>query len=81
MQLSWTAGSNATRLGLACKYEPDDATKIRAKINNSMQIGLSYQHEIRDGVQLTLSSLLEGKNFNAGGHKLGLGLDLEADSH
>ncbi len=30
------------------------------------------------GVTLTLSSLVEGKSFNAGGHKLGLGLDLTA---
>ena len=30
------------------------------------------------GVKLTLSSLIEGKNFNQGGHKIGLGLDVEA---
>lgn len=30
------------------------------------------------GIKLTLSALLDGKNINAGGHKLGLGLELEA---
>ncbi|KAL7983034.1 hypothetical protein Chor_013685, partial [Crotalus horridus] len=30
------------------------------------------------GVKLTLSALVDGKNINAGGHKLGLGLELEA---
>ena len=30
------------------------------------------------GMTLTLSTLLEGKNFNQGGHKLGLGVDFEA---
>lgn len=30
------------------------------------------------GVKLTMSALIDGKNINAGGHKLGLGLDLEA---
>lgn len=30
------------------------------------------------GVKLTLSGLVDGKNINAGGHKLGLGLELEA---
>jgi len=78
VQLSWTAGSNATRFGLAAKYTPDRDTTIRSKINNSGQIGLSYQQKIRDGVTLTLSSMIEAKNFNAGGHKVGLGLDLEA---
>ena len=32
----------------------------------------------RAGVKLTLSLLVDGKNINAGGHKLGLGLELEA---
>ncbi len=49
VQLSWTAGSNATRFGLSTKYTPDKDTTIRAKINNSSQIGLSYQQVIRDG--------------------------------
>lgn len=30
------------------------------------------------GMKLTLSALVDGKNINAGGHKLGLGLELEA---
>ncbi len=30
------------------------------------------------GVKLTLSALIDGKSLNQGGHKLGLGLDLEA---
>ena len=50
---------------------------MRAKINNSSQIGLGYQQKIRDGVTLTLSTLIDGKNFNQGGHKVGLSLELE----
>ena len=49
VQLSWTAGSNATRFGLGAKYTPDKDTTIRAKVNNSSQIGLSYQQKVRDG--------------------------------
>jgi len=78
VQLSWTAGSNATRFGLAAKYTPDKESTFRAKINNSSQIGLAYQQKLKDGVSLSLSSLIEGKSFNQGGHKVGLGLDLEA---
>lgn len=29
------------------------------------------------GVTLTLSAALDGQNFNAGGHKVGLALELE----
>jgi hypothetical protein len=30
------------------------------------------------GVKLTLSALIDAKNFNAGGHKVGMGFELEA---
>ena len=30
------------------------------------------------GITLTLSALVEGKNFNQGGHKIGIGVDLSA---
>lgn len=78
VQLNWTAGSNATKFGLAAKYTLDSDTSVRAKVNNASQIGLSYQQKVRNGVTFTLSSLIEGKNFNQGGHKVGLGFDFEA---
>lgn len=78
VNLSWTNGSNATRFGLSGKYILDNDASLNAKINNSSQLGLGYSQKLRDGVVLTLSALVEGKNFNAGGHKLGLGLDLAA---
>lgn len=78
VQLKWAAGSNATSFGIAAKYCPDRDTTYRAKVNNNSQIGLSYQQKIRDGISLTLSTSIEGKNFNQGGHKVGLGVDFEA---
>jgi len=77
VQLSWTAGNNVTRFGIGARYAPDADTTFRAKVNNASQVGLSYQQKIRDGVSLTLSSLVEGKTFNQGGHKIGLGLDFD----
>lgn len=77
IQLAWTAGSNATRFGLGCKYILDNDAYINAKINNSSQIGLGFTQKIRQGINLTLSAMIDGKNFNQGGHKLGIGLELE----
>ena len=51
---------------------------LQAKVNNQGQIGLSYQQDLRSGVTLTLSGLLEGRNINAGGHKIGVALDFES---
>ncbi|KFM64129.1 Voltage-dependent anion-selective channel protein 2, partial [Stegodyphus mimosarum] len=77
MTLSWTAGTNETRFGLGCVYKLDEDSSLRAKVNNNSQIGISFTHRLRKGIQLTLSALLDGKSFNQGGHKIGLGLELE----
>ena len=45
------------------------------QINNAGHLGVSYAQNLRPGVKMTLSSLIDAKNFNAGGHKLGLGLE------
>lgn len=78
INLNWSAGSNDTVFGIACKYNLDSDASIRAKVNNSSQIGLGYQQKLRDGITLYLSTLIDGKNFNQGGHKIGLALELEA---
>ena len=65
-------------LGLAGKYTLEDGAQMKAKVNNQGQIGLSYQQDLRSGVTLTLSGLLEGRNINAGGHKIGVALDFES---
>jgi hypothetical protein len=76
-QLSWSGVTN-TRFGLGVKYSAHPDSTFRARVHNNAQIGLSYQQKLRDGVSLTLSTLIEGRTFNQGGHKVGLGLDFEA---
>lgn len=78
VQMAWNAGSNATRFSLGCKYQLDCDSSVRAKIDNSSQLGLGYQQKLRPGVTVTLSTLIDMKNFNQGGHKLGLALEMEA---
>jgi len=77
VQLSWAQGSNATAFALASKYVIDADASLATKINNEAQIGLSYAQALRPGIKLTLSSLVDAKNFNAGGHQIGFGLDFE----
>jgi len=78
INLGWTASKNETSFGIGCKYTLDKSASLRAKINNSSQVGLGYQQKLRDGVTITLSTLIDGKNVQQGGHKLGLALELEA---
>ncbi|KAL1497634.1 hypothetical protein ABEB36_008560 [Hypothenemus hampei] len=78
ISLNWTGSSSNTKFGIAAKYSLDNDASLRFKVNNQSQIGLGYQQRLRDGVTLTLSTLIDGKNFNQGGHKIGLALELEA---
>ncbi|XP_005738269.1 voltage-dependent anion-selective channel protein 3 isoform X1 [Pundamilia nyererei] len=78
VNLAWTAGSNNTRFGLGAKYQLDKDASLSAKVNNACLVGVGYTQTLRPGVKLTLSALIDGKNVNAGGHKIGLGFELEA---
>lgn len=79
----WTSVNNQTRFAIATKYELDKLASVHAKVNNLSQIGFSYTQQLSDGttfksLKLILSALIDGRNINAGGHKLGLGLEFEA---
>uniref|UniRef100_A0A3B4VD19 Non-selective voltage-gated ion channel VDAC1 n=3 Tax=Seriola TaxID=8160 RepID=A0A3B4VD19_SERDU len=78
VNLAWTAGNSNTRFGIAAKYQIDPDASFTAKVNNSSLVGLGYTQTLKPGIKLTLSALLDGKNINAGGHKLGLGLEFQA---
>jgi len=77
VNLGYTASSNSTSFGVGMKYALDSEASVRAKVNNSSQIGLGYQQKLMKGLTLTLSALIDGKNFNQGGHKVGLCLELD----
>lgn len=78
INIAWSSQNQDTHFGIGCKYNLDSETSVRAKVNNASQIGLSYQQKLREGVTICLSTLIDGKNFNEGGHKVGFSLELEA---
>lgn len=78
VSLSWSSLNNATRFALASKYQVDKYATVQGKVNNLSQVGISYTQQLRDGVKLVLSGLVDCKNINGGGHKAGLGLEVEA---
>uniref|UniRef100_A0A2R9B832 Voltage-dependent anion-selective channel protein 1 n=1 Tax=Pan paniscus TaxID=9597 RepID=A0A2R9B832_PANPA len=73
VNLAWTAGNSNTHFRIAAKYQTDSDSCFSAKVNNSR-----YTQTLKPGIKLTLSALLDGKNVNGGGHKLGLGLEFQA---
>ncbi|XP_034026610.1 voltage-dependent anion-selective channel protein 3 isoform X2 [Thalassophryne amazonica] len=77
VNLAWTAGSNNTHFEIGAKYQLAKDSSLSTKVNNACLVGLGYTHTLRPGVKLTLSSLIDGKNIKAGGHRVGVGFDLE----
>ena len=49
VNLGWTASKNETTFGIGAKYALDKDAWVRAKVNNSSQVGLGYQQRLRDG--------------------------------
>ncbi|XP_059176652.1 voltage-dependent anion-selective channel protein 2-like isoform X2 [Physella acuta] len=78
VNLSWAAGTGSTTFAVGGKYKLDNDASISAKVNNSSHVGIGYTQTLRDGVKMTISALIDGKNINQGGHKVGLGLEFEA---
>ncbi|XP_014239294.1 voltage-dependent anion-selective channel-like isoform X2 [Cimex lectularius] len=78
VNISWASDSNVTDLGIGCKYNLDPDAALRLKVNNQSLIGLGYSQKLRDGVTISLSTQINGKNFKEGGHNVGLCLELEA---
>lgn len=77
-QVTWKSSSNVSSFGVGCVYKMDASSIFRAKVSNTSQIGLGFTHKLRDGITMTFNALIDGKNFNQGGHKLGMGFELEA---
>ena len=52
--------------------------RMHAKYSWFIQVGLSYQQKLREGILVTLSTSLDGTKLNQPGHKLGLALEMSA---
>ena len=76
--LGWSSANTATKFGLGAKYVLADGAVVRAKVNNNSEVGLGYQQKLRDGVTVTLSTLINAANINAGNHKVGVSLEMSA---
>jgi hypothetical protein len=69
-------GANSL-LNFGAKYDLDSTSSLKAKVDTKGGIGLSYTQELRKGVKLNLSSLINAANLSAGGHNYGFGLEVD----
>jgi len=74
--LHWA--SDSSTFTVCGKYALDEHTSVKAKLDNSLRLGLSYVQSLRPGLQVTMSGLFNAKSLEQGGHKLGLSLNFDA---
>lgn len=77
LNVSYASGASPA-FALAGKLNVDADLSLQAKVNTASQVGIAYSQVVKPGVKLTLSSMTDIKNFTAGGHQLGIGLDFAA---
>lgn len=78
VQVAWTKESNEFEFGVGAAYCFSDDASFRAKVNNEIQVGLGYQHLLRGGIALTLSTLIDVKKFSFSEQKIGCALEMRA---
>merc|ERR1711890_175330 len=76
--VTMSAGGGSSSFAIGTKYALGPDASLRAKVNNTCQIGLSYQQKLRDGITVPLSTNLDGTKLNEPGHKLGVCLEMAA---
>jgi len=75
--VAWAEGASPS-VTVAGQYKIDADSSMKVKVDNGLRVGLSYISKLRDGVQVTLSALVNAKDVNGGGHKLGMSLNFDA---
>ncbi|KAH8376614.1 hypothetical protein KR093_000407, partial [Drosophila rubida] len=63
--------------GVGMIYRLEGDALIRAKINNKVELGLGYQQKLREGITMSISTVIDGQNITDGNHKFGVGLSLQ----
>jgi len=70
--LAWSNSNSSPTLALGVQKQMCGGAALKVKLDNNLQMGVSYIRKLADGVQVTLSGLVNAKNINAGGHRAGL---------
>ncbi|KAL1925415.1 uncharacterized protein VTP21DRAFT_298 [Calcarisporiella thermophila] len=65
-------------LEVGAKYFLDNGAYVKAKVNNTGILGLSFTQLLRPGVKVTLAGVFDTMRLNENAHKLGIGISVNA---
>lgn len=75
IKFTWNRAENTLKSNFGFLYKPSPATFIKAKIDNNVNIGVAYGVKISEGMNVILSTLIDGKSPQAGGHQMGFTIE------
>eukprot|EP00730_Choanoeca_flexa_P000930 TRINITY_DN10401_c0_g2_i2.p1 TRINITY_DN10401_c0_g2~~TRINITY_DN10401_c0_g2_i2.p1 ORF type:complete len:298 (+),score=76.75 TRINITY_DN10401_c0_g2_i2:60-896(+) len=77
VQFAWN-GDNNTSFAVAGRYVLDADTFVKAKVDKSLNMNLSYVQNIRPGVSMRLSADVAGNSLASDAHQIGVHLTLNS---
>lgn len=77
VQASCSLTSTATNMTVGARYQVDDDSFFKAKVNNRSHIGLAYGMNVRKDVKLVASAIFDAQNTTQPSHRVGLSLEFE----
>jgi len=78
LQVAYDHATHGSNFSLAGKYDINKDVFLKAKVDSNSLLNIAYGFALQQGVKLTLGGSLDGKNWNAGNHRVGLQLELES---
>jgi voltage-dependent anion channel protein 2 len=76
VQFNFAKNSKNSNFGLVGQYAYDAETTLKAKVDTSLNLNLSYKQALRPSVFLTLQASVSAAKLNSDSNKLGLTLEI-----
>jgi hypothetical protein len=76
--ISSPMGEDGLFMSIACKYIVDECgLALQGKFNNKSELSLGCEVKVLERTSLSFATEINLNDFNAGGHKFGVGLDFQ----
>jgi voltage-dependent anion channel protein 2 len=78
LSVTYTHPNHLSTFAVTGKYNFDSTSWVKAKVESSAFLTLSYGFTLLDDVKLILGGQIDGKNINGGKHRLGLSVEFQS---
>ncbi|KAF6214562.1 hypothetical protein GE061_009305 [Apolygus lucorum] len=77
LEVSWTANGKSN-FAIGCRYSVGSEVVLRVKVDNFPYLSFGYSHKLKEGINISVSTQLNGRDYLNGSHNVGFLIELEA---